>query len=90
MHLLKWRYQSAWQSRSWQSTILTQRAEIEGVLSDSPSLRQQLPLLLRQAYRLACLRAERETGLPLTTFPEVCPWSAEQILDDGFWPEGNA
>ena len=26
-------------------------------------------------------------GLPLATFPEACPWSTEQVLDEDFWPE---
>jgi putative transposase len=29
-----------------------------------------------------------ETGLPETTFPQGCPWTAEQMLDDDFWPAG--
>ena len=28
-----------------------------------------------------------ETDLPLATFPEVCPWSLAQVLDEDFWPE---
>jgi hypothetical protein len=31
--------------------------------------------------------AHNETGLPLATFPQECPWSAEQILDEEFWPD---
>jgi hypothetical protein len=27
-----------------------------------------------------------ETGLSETTFPQECPWTAEQILHDDFWP----
>ena len=37
----------------------------------------------QQAARLL---AQNETGLPLSTFPETCPWTHEQILDDDFWP----
>jgi Domain of unknown function DUF29 len=28
-----------------------------------------------------------ETGLPLATFPEVCPSLVEQVLGAEFWPE---
>jgi Domain of unknown function DUF29 len=28
-----------------------------------------------------------ETGLPRATFPETCPWSLEQLLDEDFLPE---
>jgi hypothetical protein len=27
-----------------------------------------------------------ETGLLLATFPEACPWSVAQVLDEDFWP----
>ena len=42
-HLLKWRYQPEHRSRSWRTTITTQRREIEALLADSPSLRATLP-----------------------------------------------
>lgn len=42
MHLLKCKYQSKKQSRSWIATINTQRNEIELVIEDSPSLRPYL------------------------------------------------
>jgi hypothetical protein len=29
----------------------------------------------------------RETGLPLQTFPETCPFSIAQLLDEEFWPQ---
>ena len=28
-----------------------------------------------------------EKGLPETAFPQECPWTAEPILADDFWPE---
>jgi hypothetical protein len=28
-----------------------------------------------------------ETDLPLATFPAVCPWTPEQVLDEELWPE---
>jgi hypothetical protein len=35
------------------------------------------------------LGAARETGLPQVRFPDVCPWSYEQIADDRFWAEAG-
>jgi hypothetical protein len=40
-----------------------------------------------QAYRLAAIEAERETGLSESTFPTVCPFSFEQMMDERFWPD---
>jgi hypothetical protein len=87
MHLLKWRYQPTRRTPSWRRTIRTQRLEIDDALSDSPSLRPQVPALLQRAYPGACTLAADETGLPLATFPEACPWTVEQVLDEDFWPE---
>ena len=42
---------------------------------------------MARAYRRARREAAAETGLPLSTFPETCPFTLEQALDDDFWPE---
>ena len=39
------------------------------------------------AYRRARRDAADDTGLPLATFPEACPWPVAQVLDEDFWPE---
>jgi hypothetical protein len=89
MHLLKWIYQPERRQtgRSWASTIREQRLRIGRILRDSPSLRRQVPELLAASYQNARLLAQDETGLSLETFPEACPWTAEQVLDETFWPD---
>ncbi len=57
------------------------------LLHDSPSLRPQVGPLLVQQYRRARRRAMGETQLPTPAFPQECPWSVAQVLDDDFWPE---
>jgi hypothetical protein len=86
-HLLKWASQPDHRSPSWRTSIRNARAEITDRLDDSPSLRPQVPALLTAAYRQARGLAADETGLPLATFPEVCPWPMAQVLDEDFWPE---
>lgn len=88
MHLLKWRYQPERRrmGRSWWRTIRTQRSEIRLLLEDSPSLHRQVSEMLVTDYQTVCVDASGETGLSLTTFPETCPWTAEQVLDETFWP----
>lgn len=90
LHLLKWRYQPDYRGRSWRDSIEENRARIPDCLAESPSLRPQLPKLLQECYPHAQRKAARQTRLPLATFPETCPWTVEQILDDDFWPEGDA
>jgi hypothetical protein len=89
MHLLKWRYQpeGRQQGQSWASTIRTQRDRIEKLLADSPSLRREVATFIDQGYRKARLNALDETGLEESVLPESCPWTAEQVLDDDFWPD---
>ena len=86
LHQLKWAYQPRHHSGSWRSSIGHARAEIEDRLADSPSLRQMLPALLTWAYQRARRLAAIETGLPLVTFPETCPWTLDQLQDQEFLP----
>jgi len=87
MHLLKWRFQPAMRGSSWQATIKVQRRELARHLADNPSLKSKLPEAMADAYGDAILNASRETGLDERTFPEVCPWSFEQVMNQEFWPE---
>lgn len=86
LHLLKWQYQTGKRGPSWRSTIREQRRRIERVLQDSSSLKAQVRDLVVYAYPYAVGKAEDETGLPTSTFPSNCPYTAEQILDIAFWP----
>lgn len=91
MHVLKWRYQPEGRehSHSWYDTILEQRGQIRRLLDDSPSLRLQAATVLEQRYPRARRRAMGETKLPETLFPQTCPWTTAQLLDDDFWPESE-
>lgn len=88
-HLLKWCYHSPHRppSRSWRSTIIEQRRRIRKVLAGSPSLRQHVAPTLIEDYPSIREQTLVETGLPETWFPDTCPWTAEQVMDDAFWPE---
>ena len=79
-HLLKWHYQPEHRSRSWQSTIRTQRQEIEDLLADNPSLKSKLPELFLVAYPRARADALDETGL--LELPQTSPFSVEQALGE--------
>ena len=86
MHLLKWEYQPEKRSRSWQVTLLEHRSRVEDSLSDSPSLGSFLDGTLVSCYASSIKMAAIETGLTLNTFPQVCPYSITQILDEDFLP----
>lgn len=89
LHLLKGQYQPEGRQtgHSWASSIRNARDEILDDLADNPSLRRLVPELVGRVYPLARHDAADETGLPLATFPDVCPWSLEDVLREDFWPE---
>jgi len=86
-HLLKWQFQPQERSSSWVGTIVEQRDRVDLLLEDSPSLRRLLTEALAYSYPRARRAASRETELPLSTFPDACPYTLEQLLNDEFWPD---
>jgi hypothetical protein len=85
-HLLKWRYQPGRQGASWRRTLFEQRARLAQIIEDSPGLRDQTRRALDLAYSGATSLAERETGIDVTVFPEKCPFTVEQVLDQEYYP----
>jgi len=86
LHLLKMTYQRQ-RRRSWVQSINNARREMALRLKRNPCLWPELPEMLAWAYPRARKDAARETPLPLATFPEDCPWTLEQLLDEDFFPE---
>jgi Domain of unknown function DUF29 len=87
MHLLKWQFQPNPEFMcSWRATIREQRSQGHFVLKDSPSLVRLARREIPEVYPRARREAIEETGLPAGTFPETCPFTAEQILDEDFFP----
>ena len=88
MHLLKWRHQPERRSKSWEFTIKEQRRKIADLLDENPSFKNPefWSATLQKSYSYALLRAEYETGLTTDTFPVDCPFSLEEIQDQGYWP----
>ena len=84
MHLLKWQFQPSKRSRSWQLTIKEQRLRLQKHLKQNPSLKAAIADVFDDAYQLAVVSAEKETGLDI--FPEICPYNADQVLLDSFLP----
>ena len=85
-HLLKFAHQPDRRSPSWRATIATQRAEIEDLLQDNPSLHPEVARMATRRWAVAVKEAAAETRRAVDSFPPSCPWSAEQILDGAFYP----
>jgi len=86
IHLLKWTFQKPKRSRSWRSTVNTQRIELAKVIERSPSFKSRLGAIVGDVYRDAVHLAGIQTGLDQSAFPSKCPWTSQQILDRDFWP----
>ena len=86
LHLAKWRWQPSLQSTSWRTTISNQRLQLRDHLDDNPSLRAELEPALERAWERARNDAEEHTGLPLETFPAVCPWAFQQVMSGSYLP----
>jgi hypothetical protein len=82
MHMLKWDAQPRRRSRSWQSTIVDQRARIGDLLEQSPSLRNALEEVAQKAFAVAVKRAAIETGLKRSAFPAALRYQVASILGD--------
>ena len=87
LHLLKWKMQPEFRCANWTGTINEQRWRIDAVLDDSPSLRTQVAAAVVKAYPHAKRGAVYETRMDDHNFPAECPFSPEQVLDEGFLPE---
>jgi hypothetical protein len=93
LHLLKWISQPQERARrggSWRGSVRQARQAIADLIEESPSLHDLPAERLARAYARARVQAMEQTGLPLVTFPEVCPWAVTQVLDEEFWPEHTA
>jgi len=85
-HLLKWQYQTSLRGRSWELTIKEQRRRIDYHLKENSSLKGKMDELLKESYQLALLKAEKETGLNGSIFPQQCSYDFKEIMDDEFYP----
>jgi hypothetical protein len=68
-------------------SITDSRIELDALFEQSPSLRHHAQGSFESIYPKAVRQAARQTGLSKREFPEECPFSLEQALDDEFLPE---
>jgi hypothetical protein len=80
MHLLKWDHQPERRSRSWAITVRNQRRHILEDLGDSPGLKGRLDEAIVRGYADGRDRAIEETGVADDVFPEVCPYTFDEMM----------
>lgn len=86
LHLLKWEFQPEKRKVGWRSTLREQRHQLEVVFEESPSLVTFAQDIFARDYDLARAKATDETGLPPATFPKICPYSFDSVVDRDFFP----
>jgi hypothetical protein len=82
MHMLKRDAQPRRRSRSWQSSIVEQRARIEGPARAKPELGKWMEQVAQRAFVIAARRAAIETGSKRSGFPAALPSWLAAILED--------
>lgn len=87
LHLLKWRFQPQRRSDSWLDSIADARLQLQLALDDSPSLRGYPAEQLAVCYHKARRAAARQTGLAPERFPEQCPFSLDDVLNEDWLPD---
>jgi Domain of unknown function DUF29 len=86
LHLLKWQGQPGRRGASRRKSLRTQRRHIQDLLQENPSLRRLVPELMREAFPDAVKDAADETGLPRDRFPVECPYAADDVLAEEYFP----
>lgn len=88
-HILKWKFQPQKRSMSWTLTIKEQRRLLVRRVQKTPSLSPMLsdPEWVDEIWIDAKAIAEKETGLDMSTYPEICPWSMTNVLAPDWLPD---
>jgi len=85
-HLLKWQYQPERRNTTWRRTIIMHRLWIGRLLRDNPSFQPLLEDVVAESYQRASKTAALATNCPRERFPQTCPYTLEQLLDENFLP----
>ena len=87
-HMLKWDHQPELRSRSWVRSIRIHRKHAAESLEENPSLKPRRDEALANAYDEAVIETIGETQLPVSSFPDICPYSWDEVMARPFdWPE---
>ena len=88
-HILKWKFQPQKRSVSWTLTIKEQRRLLVRRIQKTPSLGPMLvdPEWIDEIWVDAKALAEKETGMDIGAFPELCPWAMAHVLAGDWLPD---
>ncbi len=77
----------------WRNSIIGPRSDIEDILEKNPNLKNKIDTCLEEGYRKGKKLAieemndyikEKHKKLNNKSFPDICPWSFDQIMDSNW------
>lgn len=87
LHLIKWQFQPEKRKGGWEASIRVHRQRLIKIIRENPSLKHYPGEEMLQAYMEARLAAEKETGIAYEAFPDACPFTIDEVLDETFLPD---
>jgi len=92
LHLLKWQMQPALRygqsgRSSWLNSIVHSRVMLEKIFEQSPSLKRFAEESMPRNYPAAVREASVQTQIDVKSFPQECPYTFAQLLDQDYLPE---
>ncbi len=89
-HLLKLEHSPAGEPRrGWRASVTEHRTRAARKLKQNPSFKGQLADLFAEAWedgRTLAVEGLAEDGIPPEDIPQECPYSFDQIRDQGWYP----
>ena len=70
----------------WRREIQAYRLDLRHMLKRNASLRATAGDYVAEAYEAARILASTGSKCSVEDFPEICPWTSDQLLDPNFWP----
>lgn len=84
MPMLKWDQQPEMRTPSWIYSIAEQRRRFERLIKKNPGLTSSLDEIRDGIYPIARNWAAEETHLPVSEFPDRCPYPWDDLLNRPF------
>lgn len=85
--LLNWQYCPSWRCPAARKTVEQARRKTGTLLTESPSLKGEIPAAMASAWSAAVTRLMNDTGRDENDFPASCPWEPATFLTPDFFPE---
>lgn len=86
MHLLKWQYQPQKREygHSWENSIRAHRKQARDLIEKYPSLEAKIISDWEGIFESALRSAVVDTDMTKEDFPGSCPWTFDQIMQEGW------